>query len=396
LAKRFIKKLFYTLKHDVDTGKQIVKGRKTSAPVAPRTGVSKIVIPRRHNIKVESSNSDLDNSGGFNAEWIDYHRNKKGEAGERVVLYIHGGAYFFGSRRSHRAITWRLSKYAHARVLAIDYRLAPEHTFPAPIVDVISAYLFLIDPPESRFHRYEPSQISFVGDSAGGCLVIACALYCRDNGIPMPGCLAPISPYLDISQSLPAWYLNKDFDILPDAALDPKYIHEKRSNVYVSHDDDLQHPYVSPILATETDIALPPTLIQAGDGERVRDDGIYFAQKRFPSSPIRVELYSDQPHVFQLFAPVNRFSRFALKRMGQFLFEQTGTSEWRPHIQHETLRIRNIHGHPIEPIHDAFGIIEDGINRLVDHGIWTSYEENGITHVTSPKFLKQKAIVENQ
>jgi acetyl esterase/lipase len=158
---KFIKKLFYTFKNDIDTSKKIIGGRKISAPVSIRTNIKKFKIDIRSDVTVDCFNNDMLNHGSFNAEWLDYYKKNS----ERVILYIHGGAYFFGSRRTHRSITWRLSKYAHARVLAIDYRLAPKYNFPAPIIDIISAYLYLIDPKDSSRPKYDPKQISFVGDS---------------------------------------------------------------------------------------------------------------------------------------------------------------------------------------------------------------------------------------
>lgn len=231
-----------------------------------------------------------------------------------------------------------------------------------------------------------PGQVSFVGDSAGGALSIASALYCRDNNFPLPGAVATLSPYvsifnqLDISQSLPSWYLNKEFDILPDNIGDRKYINGKRSNIYVSHDDDLTNPLVSPILAHETEIPMPPMLIQVSDSERLRDDSIYFAEKCFGHSRLRLEIYKERIHVFQLLACVDPYAKLALARMGSFLESHTGLKTTKlPEVKRETL-IVNPKG-VCATVDDAFRIVEDGMQDLVEGKVWdTTVESNGMIH----------------
>ncbi|KAJ3271907.1 hypothetical protein HDV01_006121 [Terramyces sp. JEL0728] len=374
-----LKTLLFAFKDKINWGYKLTKGRKATAPVPLSAKVSKVSIARRDNIDIKSATA-LDNSGSFNAEWIDY---KQEAAKERVVLYIHGGAFVFASRRTHRSITWRLSKYAEAKVLSVDYRLAPHSTFPAPLVDVLSAYQYLIDPPYPDLVKYSPEQITFVGDSAGGCLAIACMLYCRDSGkLPMPGAVATIAPYVDLSQSLPAWQINQLYDYLPQGAEDPKYISDTRTNVYLAHDSDFNNPYASPIITQETNVPIPPMLIQVGGAERVRDDGIYLSQVTFKNSAIRLEIYEESVHVFQMFAPVDKFSRVALERMGSFIKSQTGTSKSYPAVERECLRVLNAPGFPVQEIHDAMGIIEDGIKVCVEKGIWKSEMKEGVLNVS--------------
>ncbi|KAI8906669.1 Alpha/Beta hydrolase protein [Entophlyctis helioformis] len=362
-------------KSSLSIARALVQGKKTSAPVPLTTKITKIRIPLRNDLVLDGMSAD-DAAGSINAEWIDVvpHPDKS-VAAERVILYIHGGAYILASRRTHRSITWRLAKYAFARVLSVDYRLAPEATFPIPLYDVINAYRYLIDPPaDSGLPKYHPEQISFCGDSAGGGLATSLMLYCRDTGnLPMPGAVGCFSPWYDLTQSFPAWLVNEPYDYLPDGTTDPKYMSEDRSQMYVKHNDDMLNPLASPSLAVEDPSKpIPPMLIQVGDAERVRDDGIVFSQNSFPTSRIRLEVYEDQLHVFQMFAILEPFSRFALKRMGQFLFEQTGASQIRrPDVPHEALRVSTAPGYPIEEIPDAIGIIDDGARLLVERGVWT-------------------------
>lgn len=103
---------------------------------------------------------------------------------------------------------------------------------------------------------------------------MACALWCRDtSSLPLPGAVAAFSPWLDLTQSLPAWHVNKAYDFLPSQLNDPKHT---RLNLYVAHDHQICDPYVSPIYAKVTEVELPPMMFHVGGKERVRDDGVLF------------------------------------------------------------------------------------------------------------------------
>ena len=127
-------------------------------------------------------------AGGVNAEWI----AAPGASADRVILYLHGGGYVVGSINTHRAMISRIARASNARALAIDYRLAPEHPFPAAVDDTIAAYKWLLA------QGYKPNKIVIAGDSAGGGLTIAALLAIRDAGLPMPACGVPISPWTDL------------------------------------------------------------------------------------------------------------------------------------------------------------------------------------------------------
>ncbi|KAI8610757.1 Alpha/Beta hydrolase protein, partial [Chytriomyces sp. MP71] len=236
---------------------------------------------------------------------------------ERVILYIHGGAYCLLSRKTHRGITWKLAKYAACRVLSIDYRLAPEHTFPLPLQDAISAYSFLVNPPAGQV-RYEPGNVIFMGDSAGGGLALATILWLREHGpkygLEMPGGAGLLSPWLDLSHSMPSFRTNAAFDFLPEKVQD-KMLNEERNHYYVKNNSFLQHPLVSPFFSSP-DAPLPPLLIQIGECERLRDENLAFALARHAS--VRLELYEAMVHVFHFFSPVYPFAEVALERLGRF------------------------------------------------------------------------------
>jgi acetyl esterase/lipase len=313
------------------------------------------------------------------AEWIDYKCSDTGidtTKSDRVILYIHGGAFFAMSRKTHRMATWRLAKYSKCRVFSTDYRLAPKDAHPSGLVDVISAYYYLLNPIHPWERRYNPEQISFCGDSAGGSLATALMLYLRDTGfLPLPGAVGVMSPYFDLTSSLPAWHLNKPSDFLPFGTADARHTNDSRGHPYINHDSELTDVYASPIFASEDpEKPIPPMLIQIGDAERPRDDSIFFKTKRFPNSDIQLEIYEDGVHFFQQFCPFDHMARFALKRMGHFLAQHTSFTDSfdikRDLIRRTPFWIANDSVHSVHRIPDAGNVIDDGINTLVEMGIW--------------------------
>ncbi|KAL2912690.1 hypothetical protein HK105_207798 [Polyrhizophydium stewartii] len=348
-------------------------GRRVAVPAPPGVRVVQTTVPMRPE-RIMPGMAEDEAKGSVPAEWVDYHAYRDAsKPAERVVIYMHGGGYTFGSPGMHRSVTWRLAKHGHARVLSLDYRLAPKSTFPVAVFDALCAYLHLIDPPAGQ-PKYEPHQISFSGDSAGGGLSTGLLLYCRDNGIPMPGAVVTFSPWLDLSLSLPARHINEAYDYLPGTM---NQTSPTRFVPYVKTNDDLLSPYASPMFARDGDGGdaskppLPPMLIQVGDAERVRDDGIVFAYNTFVGSPIRVEIYEDGVHVFQIFAAADGFAREALRRAGVFIKEQTGgTVEARPPVVPGTVWVRANRRLPDVDVPDPMGIIDDAVRELVARGVW--------------------------
>ncbi|EJD54866.1 hypothetical protein AURDEDRAFT_179911 [Auricularia subglabra TFB-10046 SS5] len=222
---------------------------------------------------------------------------KKGQgAKHRVILYLHGGAYYLFSAATHRLITIPLSKYTDARVFgtSLDYRLAPETRFPGPLHDAVSAYFRLTDdlgiPPEN---------ILIAGDSAGGGLSTALLMYLRDNNYPLPAGTILFSPWVDLTMSCDSWDSNAEFDIVPRPIsgdhLDP-------IGCYLGEDIQryLTHPYASPLFGDFT--GLPPMLVQAGEAEVLRDEITLFAHKATMAGvQVQHELFEDAVHVFQTF-----------------------------------------------------------------------------------------------
>ena len=182
---------------------------------------------------------------------------------------------------------------------------------------------------------------------------------------------------------------------MPSDTPDPRYITKDRSQLYVKHNNDLTHPYASPIFSNENPLKpISPMLIQVGDAERLRDDGIVFAERIFKNSPIRLELYQDQVHVFQIFAPFEAFSDHALQRIGNFILEQTGPmAQSRPIVRHQACHIQ--HAAPFQEIelYDAIGVIDDGEKYLVSCGVWREdIKDRNVNNVKAAHLKQGKTV----
>ncbi|KAJ3109798.1 hypothetical protein HDU97_000028 [Phlyctochytrium planicorne] len=316
-----------------------------SAPSPVQVRIEKVRIPRCKECLPENMNPK-DAEGTIKAEWMDYHKKGLTNDDNRVILYLHGGAYIICNRKSHRGITWRVAKHSRSKVFVLDYRLAPENVFPLALQDALSAYIYLTDPAGGK---YKPNQVVIMGDSAGGGLAMATMLWLRDHperGWGMPAGLALLSPWLDLTQSMPSFQLHH-LDYLPPGSNDPLYINENRSNYYVSDNSFLKNPYVSPLFAKE-DPEKPtcPTMIHVGGVERLRDEILHFCSDVFPNSPIQLEVYDDMVHVFQMLAALLRISDVALKRIGIFIQSVTSPNPPVPNPTTTMIRIAHSKGYP--------------------------------------------------
>ena len=247
------------------------------------------------------------NAGGVTAEWV----TAEGASDSRVVLYLHGGGYIIGSPRTHRALMANLSQEASARVLALDYRLAPEHPFPAPVEDSVAAYSWLLN------EGYDPARIAVAGDSAGGGLTMAALVQLRYVGMPMAAAAVCISPWVDMEG------LGESMETR--AAADPMV---GKENLMISAKtflggSDPRAPLAAPIYADLR--GLPPTLIQVGDAEVLLDDSTRLAGiAREAGVEVRMDVWDDMIHVWHLFAPILPEGREAIAQAGEFIRKHTG------------------------------------------------------------------------
>ncbi|KAI8882100.1 hypothetical protein K501DRAFT_187591 [Backusella circina FSU 941] len=230
---------------------------------------------------------------------------------EKIVLYFHGGAYCAMSAQTHRTLTHKISKATKRRVLAVNYRLAPETRFPGALYDAVQSFLYMIDPKGP--YKLDPKNIVVMGDSAGGGLCLAMMLYLRDHGLAQPEGAALLSPWVDLSFSYPSWKNASLYDYLPDNPGELKAMNP--ASLYLDSPHLVRHPYVSPIFADNFD-NMPPILIQSGGCESLRDEIMDLTEKMRKSKGTMVhhEIYEDMVHVFQAF-PFGK-STEAIERIG--------------------------------------------------------------------------------
>jgi epsilon-lactone hydrolase len=225
--------------------------------------------------------------------------------GNRCVMYFHGGGYMVGSAPLFRDFTWRIARAARARVLFFDYRLAPEHPFPAAVEDAGKVYRWLTG-------RTPPAQIAFMGDSAGGGLALGTLHKMRDEGFPLPAAAVAISPLTDLALTGASLHANARADPMLDVSHLPSV-----ANRYLAGGDP-RHPYASPLYGDAS--GLPPTLIQVGSDEILRDDSVRMGEKlRAAGCDVEVEVWPRMPHAWHLYARILPEGRRAIERIGEFL-----------------------------------------------------------------------------
>ena len=223
-----------------------------------------------------------------------------------VVLYCHGGAYALGSAADSVGLAADVSRRVGARVVSVDYRLAPEHPFPAAIDDAVTAYRALLDGDLSS------ARVAFVGESAGGGLVAATLVALKQAGLPQPSSSAVFSPWADLSVS--------GASATGKAALDPALTPtalRTRARDYVD-ERDTTTPLASPIFADLT--GLPPLLIQVGSHEILLDDAVRLAARAAEHDvAVELQVWPGVPHVFQGFAAILDDADRALNAAAAFI-----------------------------------------------------------------------------
>jgi acetyl esterase/lipase len=241
---------------------------------------------------------------GVPAEWT----TAPGADHAHAVLYLHGGGYVIGSLDSHRHLAAEVGRAAGARCLALHYRLAPEHPFPAAAEDALAGYRYLLDA------GIAPGHIAVAGDSAGGGLVVATLLAVRDAGLPQPAAGWCISPWTDM-QAIGASMTGK-------AAEDPTVQKEpllELAALYL-HGADPRAPLAAPIYGDLRGLAA--LFIQVGAVETLLDDAIRLAQVAGAAHvPVTLEIWPEMVHVWHLYHPDLAAGRRAITAGGRFLRE---------------------------------------------------------------------------
>lgn len=226
----------------------------------------------------------------------------------RVLLYLHGGAFMIGGSNTHRGICASLAKRGGFAVCALDYRLAPEHPFPAARDDVLAAYRALLE------SGYSAAQIAFAGDSAGGNLCLVACLEAQQQGLPAPAALLCLSPFADLSGA------SRHYPPGGDPLLHPRWLKQAVER-YRPAQLTAFDPRLSPLYA---DLAgLPPLLLQVGEDELLRNDSLRLAERvRAAGGEVRLERYPQLWHVFQVHVGLLQAADQAIDRGIDFLRER--------------------------------------------------------------------------
>src|SRR5712691_11815913 len=223
-----------------------------------------------------------------------------------VVLYFHGGVYVLGDAFQAADLAAQVGRRTRAKVISVDYRLAPEHPYPAAVDDALAAYEALLQGGTA------PSDIAFAGESAGGGLAVATLVNARDHGLPLPAAAFVMSPYADLTLAGTTMETKREADPL----LSPQAL-QARVTDYTSG-QDAALGLISPIFADLS--GLPPLIIQAGTHEVLLDDAVRLAQQAATSDvEVTLDITPRVPHVFQTFYPILDEAAAALDRAGQFL-----------------------------------------------------------------------------
>src|SRR5581483_723286 len=245
-----------------------------------RAGMEAVATPPPDGTAVETVDA-----GGVPAEWT----VAPGVDTARVIVYLHGGGYAIGSLDTHRRLVSLVYGAANARVLNVDYRLAPEHPHPAAVDDACAAYRWVLA------NGTPPSAVAIAGDSAGGGLTLATLLALRDAGDPMPAAAVPLSPWADLELTGDSVRTCAETDLM--CTVDGL---KEMADWYASG-RDLRHPYISPVYGDPA--GLPPLYLLAGGAEILRDDAVRVAEAaRARGVDVTLEVWDDMPHVFPAFA----------------------------------------------------------------------------------------------
>jgi monoterpene epsilon-lactone hydrolase len=279
--------------------------RSTILPLEMQRKAARLAMPARHSARCDFERV---RARGVRAEWF---RDPDWDD-SRVLFYLHGGGYSIGSIDTHRDVIVRLCQAAKVTGFAIDYRLAPEHPFPAQLDDSLAAYRYLLE------HGVDPSRIVIGGESAGGALTLSTLVALRDASEPLPAGALAISPWVDLEALGPSLVVNEPYD----------YISRRTLRAYARRfvsPRDLRHPLAAPLYADLE--GLPPLLVHAGDAEALRDDAVRIAERaRAAGVPTELEVWDDQIHAFHLFAGFFDAPRKAVESVGRFIRDKITAS----------------------------------------------------------------------
>jgi len=284
----------------IDAMKALV-ARPVSSPQEMRPIFEELAVAPAPDVQCERVNA-----GGVDAEWV----CAPGAANDRFVLYLHGGGYVIGSVKTHRDLMARLSRAAKARVLGLNYRLAPEHPFPAAVDDAVAGYKWLLA------QGAKPGRIAIAGDSAGGGLAAATLVAIRDAKLPTPAAGVLLSPWVDLE--------GIGESMTTRAKVDPVVQKEGLAGMAQAYlqGQNARTPLAAPLYADLK--GLPPLLIQVGDAETLLDDSKRLdGRAKAAGVSTKLEVWPEMIHVWQLFASFLPEGQQAIEGIGKFVIERT-------------------------------------------------------------------------
>jgi epsilon-lactone hydrolase len=286
-----------------------------------RLGLRVFLKRRSHHLDIETWRRDMRSMGKFvprppaRTETVEVRAGRlsflrvttPASSPDRNVLYFHGGAYVSGGPAYYRHFTWRIADAIGARVWVLQYRLAPEHPFPAALEDAVEGYAWLTEKASNT------RRLFLMGDSAGAGLALCLLLKLRDDGKPLPAAAVAMSPWTDLALTGQSLISNAAADPLLNADDLPQL-----ARLYLAGVDP-RTPYASPLYGDAA--GLPPVLIQVGGDEILRDDAIRMAEKLRAHNPrSKLEVWPRMPHVWQLFVPILPEARRAIAQIGDFIW----------------------------------------------------------------------------
>src|ERR1700716_1061618 len=223
-----------------------------------------------------------------------------------VVLYFHGGVYVMSDAFLAAGLASQVGRRTHAKVISVDYRLAPEHPYPAAVDDALAAYEAVLD------NGVAPSGIAFAGESAGGGLAVATMVNARDHGLPLPAAAFVMSPYADLTLA----GITMETKRKVDALMSRENLQSRVTDYTAGQDAALG--LISPLFADLN--GLPPLIIQGGTHAGLPHDAIRLAHQAAAADvELMLNITPGLPHVFQTFSPIHTEGAAALERSGQFL-----------------------------------------------------------------------------
>jgi monoterpene epsilon-lactone hydrolase len=242
-------------------------------------------------------------AGDVGCRWV----ARGGARRNKVILYLHGGGYQIGSLRSHHNVMARLSEASGSHVLGVDYRLAPEHRFPAPLEDALTAYQWLLQ------EGMRACDIAVCGDSAGGGLAVAALTALRDRQLPLPAAIVAMSPWVDMEAAGNSYATRAGSDPVTQRATIQLMV-----RAYMGKAANVRDPRASPIHA---DLAgLPPLLIHVGEREVLFDDACALERKAEEAGvEVKLRVWKGMIHTFQLFTGRLDEADAAIREAAEFL-----------------------------------------------------------------------------